>query len=287
MRSQTGQLDRLKHRIRASRASVYHRRVAVKTTTGPGLRTATRVELGCGAHKRDGFFGIDIAPGPDVDLVLDIEREPLPFADDTVEHVYSSHTFEHLVADGSPKQTLREVVRVMRHGGLVEIWTPYGRSNDALLFGHAVFYTETHWKHICYMYDDFYLGEGVLGRFNWKRTEYVLHPGILEQVDAMRIPVSFALEHLDNVALEFGVFLEVDKSRTRALSPQYPDRDLCYVRGRVVRRLNADASLTPGDEMTLRRRLRRRVAASRAAPMLRRFRDAGFRIVGRAQQPRP
>jgi len=104
-----------------------------------------------------------LSPGPEVDRVLDIERERLPFADDSVEHLYSSHTFEHLTAPGSPIQTLREIMRVMRHGGVVEIWTPYGKSDDGLLFGHGVFYTEAHWKHICYMYDDFYLGQGTRG----------------------------------------------------------------------------------------------------------------------------
>ena len=98
----------------------------------------------------------------------------------------------------------------------------------------------------------------------------------------MRLPVSFALDHLDNVALEFGVFLEVDKNRTRALSPQLPMRDLCYTRGKVVRRLSSDAP-PAADGDTLRRRLRRRVAASRAAPTLRRVRDIGRRVLARAR----
>src|SRR5437764_914807 len=85
------------------------------------LNSPSRVELGCGSHKREGFFGIDIQAGPTVDLVLDIERQRLPFPDDSVDHVYSSHTFEHLAAPGSPIQTLREIMRVTKHGGLVEI----------------------------------------------------------------------------------------------------------------------------------------------------------------------
>src|SRR5579875_2672321 len=184
----------------------------------------TRVELGCGTHKRDGFFGIDIAPGPSVDLVLDIERQHLPFPDNSIEHIYSSHTFEHLEAPGSPIQVLREIVRVAKPDALVEIWTPYGKSNDAFLFGHRLFYTETNWRHICFEYDDFYLGEGVCGRFDWQSTEYVLWPGIRPSLDALHIPLDFALDHMFNIALEFGVFLRVDKTICKARKPQTPQR---------------------------------------------------------------
>ncbi len=195
------------------------------------------VELGCGANKRAEFFGIDIAPGPAVDLVLDIERETLPFTDSSIDRVYSSHTFEHLEAPGSPIQTLREIVRVAKHGAQVEIWTPFGKSDDALLFGHRVFYTETHWKHICFEYDDFYFGHNIPGRFLWRRTEYVLYPGILTRLDEMRIPLDFALTHMNNIALEFGVFLEVDKTISTAKRPQLPTREFGYGRNQLLQRL--------------------------------------------------
>ena len=201
------------------------------------MTTAKNVELGCGSRKRAGFFGIDIAMGSEVDLVLDVERSPLPFPDDSVSHIYSSHTFEHLEAPGSPIQTLREIMRVCAHGATVEIWTPYGKSNDALLFGHRVFYTETHWKHICFEYDDFYLGHDTPGRFRWIRTQYVLRHGILETLRALNVPIEFALEHMMNIALEFGVFLEVDKTLRKAETPQVPVRELCYERGQILHRL--------------------------------------------------
>jgi SAM-dependent methyltransferase len=199
--------------------------------------TPTKVELGCGTHKRAGFYGIDVAAGPEVDLVLDIERSPLPFPNGSVNYVYSSHTFEHLEAPGSPIQTLREIMRVCEHGATVEVWTPHGKSNDALLFGHRVFYTETHWKHICFEYDDFYLGKDSPGRFEWIRTQYVLFPQILDSTNKINVPIVFALEHMTNIAMEFGVFLRVDKTIRKAKSPQFPIRELCYERGNILRKL--------------------------------------------------
>ena len=190
----------------------------------------TRIELGCGSNRRQGFYGIDVRPSASTDLVLDVERQPLPFPDDSIDYVYSSHMFEHLEASGSPIQTLKEIVRVCHNGATVEIWTPYGKSNDGLALGHRNFYTETHWKHICFEYDGFYLGPGP-GRFLWTRTEYVLFPGIVDSLKKMRIPFDFALEHLYNVALEFGVFLKVDKKAQKAVAPQIPQRIFGYRRG--------------------------------------------------------
>ena len=195
--------------------------------------TPSQIELGCGSNKRTGFYGIDIAPGPQVDLVMDFERQPLPFPDASVDYIYSSHAFEHLEAPGSPIQTLREMVRVCRDGATVEIWTPYGKSNDALLLGHRNFYTETHWQHIVYLYDSFYLGEDP-GRFVWEKTQYVLWPSIVEQLGRLGVSLEFALDHMFNVAMEFGVFLRVDKKAIKAANPQHPRKVFGYSRTELL-----------------------------------------------------
>src|SRR5215467_4144356 len=85
-----------------------------------------------------------------------IERTPLPFPDDSVEHLYSSHTFEHL---GYWVGLLREIVRVCKHDGPVEIWTPYGPSRDAIAMRHVYFVNEIHGRHICFEHVRHYLGD--------------------------------------------------------------------------------------------------------------------------------
>jgi len=184
------------------------------------IEGVTRVELGCGSKKRDGFFGIDIAPSPVVDLVQDFEKTPLPFADNSIDYVYSSHAFEHI---DSPQGVLRELVRVCKPGATIEIWTPYGKSDDGMLFGHHIFYSEASFKHICFEYDRFYLGEAN-GFFSWFKTHYNLHPTILRDLDRMNVSLDCALRHMFNVAMEWGVFLRVEKSAARAQGPQYPQR---------------------------------------------------------------
>ena len=141
--------------------------------------TPTRVELGCGDNKRKASSGIDSRYVPGVDLAMDIETEPLPFPDDSVEYVYSSHVLEHLdksdfktTGKFSPQHTMREIMRVCKHNAVVEIWTPYGKSNDAFIFTHRTFFTETHWHRICYVNPDFWVERGNGGHFVWQSTRY-------------------------------------------------------------------------------------------------------------------
>lgn len=185
-----------------------------------------KIELGCGNHKRDGFFGIDMQNGPQVDLVLNIEKQRLPFKDDSILYIYSSHTFEHL---SNFCFVLQEILRVCKHGAIIEIWTPYGKSNDGLLFGHGTFFTETHFKHICYEYDRFYLGV-MKGFFQMEKIEYNLFPDIINILQKMNISLDFALEHMFNIALEWGVFMRANKHCDRAQGPQYPTRLFSYGR---------------------------------------------------------
>lgn len=223
----------------------------------------TRVELGCGPNKRPGFFGIDKFPAQGVDLVLDIETNPLPFADDSVEHIYSSHAFEHLEHPGSPLHPLREIVRVAKDGALVEIWTPYGPSDDGLLLGHRNFYTETTWSHVCHLYPDFYLAEAP-GRFAWVETRCVIEHGMIERLAELRIPLDFALRHFRNVTLEFGVFLQVRKKERAGAHLVTPQVKVGYSRQAIVHdvaaisgqvRSNPAAALHPADPPPLRHRL--------------------------------
>jgi SAM-dependent methyltransferase len=197
------------------------------------METPARIDLGCGDYKREGFFGIDIVPGASVDLVLDMERSPLPFPDQSVDHIYSSHTFEHFT--GWPVPLLREIMRVAKHNALVEVWTPHGRSDTAYLWGHHAFYTETTWRHVCFDHDDFYFGKDIPGRFDWQKTQYSLYPNILEKLSSSNVPIELALEHMANIAWEFGVFLRVDKAATKARNPQNPVRELCMGRYNPVR----------------------------------------------------
>ena len=194
------------------------------------IKQATKVELGCGTHKKSGFFGIDILKSDQVDLVMDIEKKKLPFKDNQLDYIYSSHTFEHLT---NYRFVLQEILRVCKHNATIEIWTPYGKSDDGLLFGHYTFLSEASFKHICFEYDRFYL-EDKKGYFSWEETHYNLYPDIISDLQQNQIGFDFALKHLFNICLEWGVVFKVKKDVDKALGPQYPRKNYYYGRDNRV-----------------------------------------------------
>lgn len=103
------------------------------------IETPTRLDLGCGQNKRDGFIGVDIWDGENVDMVCDLFRFPWPFDDDTVEEVVASHVVEHIPhwrpwfpagRDGL-FLFMDEIWRICRHDAKVEIVHPYAFSGRA------------------------------------------------------------------------------------------------------------------------------------------------------------
>ena len=79
-----------------------------------------KLHIGCGYTILDGFVNIDVIPG--CDLTLDLERETLPFADNSVECVFSHHALEHFA---NYLFVLGEIWRVLRHGGRFLLQVPY------------------------------------------------------------------------------------------------------------------------------------------------------------------
>jgi SAM-dependent methyltransferase len=80
------------------------------------------LDLGCGAHKTEGAFGIDSVRLPGVDLVHDLEARPYPLPDDCADEVVLNHVVEHF-AETLP--LMEEVWRIARPGGRVLIRTPH------------------------------------------------------------------------------------------------------------------------------------------------------------------
>lgn len=53
------------------------------------------LDLGCGGNKR-GDVGVDIAPWPGVNRVVNLGFEPLPFPDNEFDRAYCIHAIEHI-----------------------------------------------------------------------------------------------------------------------------------------------------------------------------------------------
>ena len=80
-----------------------------------------KIDLGCGANKKEGYVGIDIRALEGVDIVLDVNNRGLPFSDSTIEYVYTSHFLEHT---SNLIFIMNEIYRVCCDNAIIEIVVP-------------------------------------------------------------------------------------------------------------------------------------------------------------------
>lgn len=88
-----------------------------------GIQTAgLRVELGCGKNKMSEYFGIDLFSDPAVDLVLDIDGQPLPFASNSVYIIRAVHVLEHIQ---DVTKLWNEMFRICKPGAYIYAVVPH------------------------------------------------------------------------------------------------------------------------------------------------------------------
>lgn len=91
-----------------------------------------KLEVGGGIYPRgDGWINVDQTPNADVHHDLNVS--PWPFADESVEALYSSHCFEHL---DDPFAVIAEICRICIVGAPVELGVPHPASHLAMTHGH-------------------------------------------------------------------------------------------------------------------------------------------------------
>jgi len=88
-----------------------------------------KLDLGCGNKKKEGFTGVDIIPLPDVDIVMDLEKFPWRFKDNSVEEVYCSHYVEHAT---DLVRFMEEVWRICKNGAKATFVAPHYGSTLAI-----------------------------------------------------------------------------------------------------------------------------------------------------------
>ena len=87
---------------------------------------AKKLNLGCGTDIKDGWVNLDSAALPGVDVVHDIEKLPLPFADSSVDEVLCQDILEHV--EYAP--ILKDLYRVLTPGGVLHIRVPHFTSKN-------------------------------------------------------------------------------------------------------------------------------------------------------------
>jgi ubiquinone/menaquinone biosynthesis C-methylase UbiE len=89
-----------------------------------------KLNLGAGDVKLEGYVTVDYDSKTNPDYQLNIEKDPLPFEDSTVETVVAHHILEHL-GEGY-FHVLQEIYRVCKHGAIVDVRVPHPRHDSFL-----------------------------------------------------------------------------------------------------------------------------------------------------------
>lgn len=171
------------------------RYVAGASSNGP-----RHLHLGCGTKYLPGFVNIDGNLFNKIDLWLDV-RNGLPFRDNSVDSIYSTHMFEHFYAE-QLDHLLRECVRVLKPGAGIRLIVPN-------LEGAMAAYARNDNKWFTSFPQHF---DSIGGRF----SNFIFCDG--------QHRTAFDLSYLDEVLRRAG-FREVEKSaegKSRLYSTQVP-----------------------------------------------------------------
>lgn len=90
----------------------------------------TKLDLGCGMNKREGFTGVDQIAFEGVDIVADLAQHWAFAEDDSVDEVYCAHFIEHLSARDRI-HFANELYRVLKPAAQATIIVPHWASNRA------------------------------------------------------------------------------------------------------------------------------------------------------------
>lgn len=116
---------------RALAAWVGEAEATVSGKTAPAL--VLKLNLGCGNRKMAGFVNVDCVEVCQPDLVVNLERTPWPWADNSVDEIKLIHVLEHLGQQTDVfLSIIKEMYRVCRDAARIEIVVPHPRSDTFL-----------------------------------------------------------------------------------------------------------------------------------------------------------
>jgi len=96
-----------------------------------------KLNLGCGFDIKKGWVNCDLLPGPGVDMSFDLTKIPLPFESNSVETIFASGIFEHIL---DWESVLKESHRILEPSGTMTVKVPYGMDYRAY---HVRFFKES------------------------------------------------------------------------------------------------------------------------------------------------
>jgi predicted SAM-dependent methyltransferase len=125
-----------------------------------------KLNLGCGDQYLEGYVNCDILETVKVDEKFDLTNFPYPFEDNYADEILLDNVLEHLP---DIVATMRELHRVLKPGGVVKIFVPYGKADRAIQDPtHVHFFTE---KSMNYFTDGYHFSYYTTFRFRKIKAE--------------------------------------------------------------------------------------------------------------------
>lgn len=88
----------------------------------------------------DGYINCDVLPHIKADKYFDLNRFPYPFDESSIDEILLDNVLEHLP---DVVGVMRELHRILKHGGILKIYVPYGKADRAIQDPtHVHFFTE-------------------------------------------------------------------------------------------------------------------------------------------------
>lgn len=182
----------------------------VQAPEEPARPPARNLDIACGQAKQEGWIGIDISPGPGVDIVHDLFQIPWPIESESIDEIRCSHFFEHVPGKLRPA-FMSEVWRILKPGAGAVFVTPRGYDRQVQDFSHewppvvqaSYVYYDRAWLKANNL--DHYIGlYGIDCNFELRPLEISVYPDWQGRHDEHKV---FAVTHYQNAALDLFVLL--------------------------------------------------------------------------------
>lgn len=206
-----------------------------KLSMEQNLSENLKIDLGCGRYKAKDFIGVDVYPGPGIDLVANLNKR-FPFPDNSAEVIRAYDVIEHLE---DRIHTMNEIWRVCKPGAIVDLLVPSTDGRGAFQDPtHISFWNINSFKYYCVEYPSYLeLNQiyGFKGAFSIVNLEHQISPDEVVHVRAvLKVLKDFKQNSLEQLLPEitlkqFNVVVFPDWQQAEDLLAEDLMELLCWV----------------------------------------------------------